>query len=84
MRQVLINEGCKERPNAQALGAFNAAYSQFIKIAKTSKDGADFVSKARTIKNVPQTVANKFHRAYGKGDVSMNEAGQRFVNKYKK
>jgi len=34
MRQVLINEGCNEKPNAQALGAFNATVKKGEKIAK--------------------------------------------------
>jgi hypothetical protein len=39
MRQVLINEVCKERPNAQALGAFNHAV--FVGASYNTKRAVD-------------------------------------------
>jgi len=84
MRKILKNECKKEKPNSSALGAFNESYSQFISIAKKSENGRDFVEKAQKIKNVPKAVADRFSNTYGKGDVSMQTAGQRFVDKFKK
>jgi len=84
MKIILNKEIAKEMPNSQALGGLNEAYGQFINIAKTSTDGRDFVNKAREIKNVPPSVADKFSNTYGKGNVSMVTAGQRFVDRFKK
>ncbi len=84
MKIILNKEIAKEMPNSQALGSLNEAYKKFINIAKKSRDGRDFVNKAREIKNVPPSVANKFSNTYGKGNVSMVTAGQRFVDKFKK
>lgn len=83
MREILSNEINNEKPNSSALGGFNDAYDKFIKIAKSSINGRDFVNKARNITNVPKSVANRFSNTYGKGNVSMETAAQRFVNKFK-
>lgn len=84
MKTILISEICNEKPNSSALGALNEAYSQFIDIAKNSANGREFIDKARDIKNVPSQVADKFQKTYGKGDASMQQAAQRFVDKYNK
>lgn len=55
MRQVLINELCNEKPNAQALGAFNAAVSNtanaYISYAKENNSVLTLKVISRGIKN---------------------------------
>jgi len=55
MRQVLINEGCNEKPNAQALGAFNSYVSKtansYIAYAKENNSVATLKAISKGIKN---------------------------------
>jgi hypothetical protein len=61
--------------------------SEFVDIAKKSKDGKDFIKRSREIKGVDPKVSQLFFDKYGKKggkDLSMQEAAQNFVDVAKK
>jgi hypothetical protein len=53
----------------------------FSKIAKLSKDGNDFIERARNIKNISPVTSNWFSKKYD--SLSMREASDRFVKDVK-
>jgi hypothetical protein len=62
-------------------GVVREDMQKFMVIAKTSKDGRDFVEKARTIKNVSPTTSDWFFNRYESFD--MFKASDKFVKEVK-
>jgi hypothetical protein len=62
-------------------GVVREDMQRFMVIAKTSKDGRDFVEKARTIKNVSPTTSDWFFDRYESFD--MFKASDKFVKEVK-
>ena len=62
-------------------GVVREDMEKFVSIAKNSKDGKDFIDKARKITNVSPTTSNWFFERYD--DLDMNKASDKFVKEVK-
>lgn len=62
-------------------GVVREDMEKFVSIAKTSKDGRDFIDKARKITNVSPTTSSWFFDKYD--DLDMNKASDKFVKEVK-
>jgi uncharacterized protein (UPF0254 family) len=69
------------RLNNYDRGVVREDMEKFVSIAKTSKDGKDFIDKARKITNVNPTTSSWFFDRYE--DLDMNKASDKFVKEVK-
>jgi len=70
--------------NSQLLNEVSDEYKwleKFVKMAKNSKDGSDFIKKARKDKSVPSETSKKFNDIYS--GMSLKQAAKEFVKDVK-